>query len=109
LTEYLKASKVNPSPRLAAALFYGIKTDTNSFVRPTVSNDIKAFRYLYEYANLNNIKKIEFSEMPIFVATPANWPRRCLATSDQLVVTKAWPGLKFPSNRLNRMRRKEWI
>jgi nanoRNase/pAp phosphatase (c-di-AMP/oligoRNAs hydrolase) len=57
LTEYLKASKVKPSPRLATALFYGIKTDTNSFVRPTVSNDIKAFRYLYEYANLNIIKK----------------------------------------------------
>jgi nanoRNase/pAp phosphatase (c-di-AMP/oligoRNAs hydrolase) len=63
LTEYLKASKIKPSPRLATALFYGIKTDTNSFVRSTVSNDIKAFRYLYEYANLNIIKKIESSEM----------------------------------------------
>jgi nanoRNase/pAp phosphatase (c-di-AMP/oligoRNAs hydrolase) len=63
LTEYLKASKIKPSPRLATALFYGIKTDTNSFVRATVSNDIKAFRYLYEFANLNIIKKIESSEM----------------------------------------------
>ena len=63
LTEYLKASKIKPSPRLATALFYGIKTDTNSFVRNSVSNDIKAFRYLYEYANLNIIKKIESSEM----------------------------------------------
>jgi nanoRNase/pAp phosphatase (c-di-AMP/oligoRNAs hydrolase) len=63
LAEYLKASKIKPSPRLATALFYGIKTDTNSFVRSTVSNDIKAFRYLYEYANLNIIKKIESSEM----------------------------------------------
>ena len=63
LTEYLKASKIKPSPSLATALFYGIKNDTNSFVRNTVSNDIKAFRYLYEYANLNIIKKIESSEM----------------------------------------------
>jgi len=63
LTEYLKASRIKPSPRLATALFYGIKTDTNSFVRTTVSNDIKAFRYLYEFANLNIIKKIESSEM----------------------------------------------
>lgn len=63
LTEYLKASRIKPSPRLATALFYGIKTDTNSFVRATVSNDIKAFRYLYEFANLNIIKKIESSEM----------------------------------------------
>jgi nanoRNase/pAp phosphatase (c-di-AMP/oligoRNAs hydrolase) len=63
LTEYLKASKIKPSPRLATALFYGIKTDTNSFARTTVSNDINAFRYLYEYANLNIIKKVESSEM----------------------------------------------
>ncbi len=63
LTEYLKASKIKPSMRLATALFYGIKTDTNSFVRDSVSNDIKAFRYLYESANLNIIKKIESSEM----------------------------------------------
>ncbi len=63
LTEYLKASKIKPSMRLATALFYGIKTDTNGFVRDSVSNDIKAFRYLYESANLNIIKKIESSEM----------------------------------------------
>jgi len=63
LTEYLKASKIKASPRLATALFYGIKTDTDSFVRSTVSNDIEAFRYLYEHANLNIIKKIESSEM----------------------------------------------
>jgi nanoRNase/pAp phosphatase (c-di-AMP/oligoRNAs hydrolase) len=63
LTEYLKASKIKPSPRLATALFYGIKNDTSSFARETVSNDIKAFRYLYEYANLNIIKKVESSEM----------------------------------------------
>jgi nanoRNase/pAp phosphatase (c-di-AMP/oligoRNAs hydrolase) len=63
LTEYLKASKIKPSPRLATALFYGIKSDTNSFARTTVTNDIIAFRYLYEYANLNIIKKVESSEM----------------------------------------------
>jgi len=63
LTEYLQASKIKPSPRLATALFYGIKTDTNSFARGTASNDMNAFRHLYEYANLNIIKKVESSEM----------------------------------------------
>jgi len=63
LTEYLQATKIRPSPRLATALFYGIKSDTNSFARTTVSNDINAFRYLYKYANLNIIKKVESSEM----------------------------------------------
>jgi nanoRNase/pAp phosphatase (c-di-AMP/oligoRNAs hydrolase) len=63
LTEYLRAAKIKPSPRIATALFHAIKTDTDNFVRPTVDRDIMAFRYLYDYANLNIIKKIESSEI----------------------------------------------
>lgn len=63
MTEYLKAAGIKPSPRLATALFYAIKTDTNNFVRPSVSKDMIAFRYLYELANRNIIKKIESSEI----------------------------------------------
>jgi len=63
LTEYLRAAKIRPSPRLATALFYGIKTDTDNFVRESLPNDINAFRYLYRFANMNIIKKIEFSEI----------------------------------------------
>lgn len=62
LFEYLRAAKIKPSPRLATALFCEI-TDTHNFVRNTISNDIEAFRYLYEYANLNIIKQIESSEL----------------------------------------------
>ncbi len=63
MTEYLKSMKVVPSARLATALFYGIKTDTGNFVRDSLSNDINAFKYLYRYANMNTIKKIESSEL----------------------------------------------
>jgi nanoRNase/pAp phosphatase (c-di-AMP/oligoRNAs hydrolase) len=63
MTEYLRAAGIKPSPRLATALFYGIKTDTNNFVRSVLPNDINAFRYLYRYANTNIIKKIETSEI----------------------------------------------
>jgi len=63
MTEYLRAAKIKPSPRLATALFYGIKTDTDNFVRESIANDINAFRYLYQFANMNIIKKIESSEM----------------------------------------------
>ncbi|MFZ7110525.1 MAG: DHH family phosphoesterase [Desulfatiglandales bacterium] len=63
MTEYLRTAKVRPSPRLATALFYGIKTDTDNFARASLPNDIEAFRYLYPFTNLNMIKKIEFSEM----------------------------------------------
>ncbi len=63
LTEYLRAVGIKPSPRLATALFYGIKTDTDNFVRHSSPNDINAFRYLYQYVNINIIKKIESSEI----------------------------------------------
>ena len=63
MTEYLKAAGIRPSPRLATALFYGIKTDTDNFVREALLNDINAFQYLYRFANMNIIKKIEFSEI----------------------------------------------
>jgi len=63
MCEYLKSMKVALSTRLATALFYGIKTDTNNFVRDSLSNDVNAFKYLYRYANMNTIKKIESSEL----------------------------------------------
>jgi nanoRNase/pAp phosphatase (c-di-AMP/oligoRNAs hydrolase) len=63
MTEYLRAKKIKPSPRLATALFYGIKTDTDNFVRSSMPNDIEALRYLYQYTNINIIKKIESSEI----------------------------------------------
>ena len=63
LTEYLRNCKIKPSAKLATALFYGIKTDTNNFVRDAQQNDINAFRYLYGFVNINTIKKIESSEI----------------------------------------------
>jgi len=63
LTEYLRAAVIKPSARLATALFYGIKTDTDNFARASTANDIKAFKYLYPFVNLNIIKKIESSEI----------------------------------------------
>jgi nanoRNase/pAp phosphatase (c-di-AMP/oligoRNAs hydrolase) len=63
MTEYLRAARITPSTRLATALMYGIKTDTANFVRECLPNDINAFRYLHDFANMNIIKKIESSEI----------------------------------------------
>jgi nanoRNase/pAp phosphatase (c-di-AMP/oligoRNAs hydrolase) len=52
MTEYLKAGKIKPSPKLATALFYGIKTDTHNFVRATVPHDMDAFKYLYRFIRM---------------------------------------------------------
>jgi nanoRNase/pAp phosphatase (c-di-AMP/oligoRNAs hydrolase) len=63
MTEYLRAARIKPSAVLATALFYAIKTDTHNFVRGAITNDINAFSYLYRFANMGIIKKIESSEM----------------------------------------------
>ena len=63
LTEYLRGAGIKPSSRLATALTYGIKTDTASFGRPSLVEDVKAFQYLFPKANGSVLRKIEFSEM----------------------------------------------
>lgn len=65
MTEYLKAAKIRPSGKLATGLFYGIKTDTNNFQRQTVPEDIRAFQYLFRYANSHLVRKIEYAEIRI--------------------------------------------
>ena len=63
MTEYLRAAKIKPSTKLAAGLFYAIKTDTDNFVRQTLIEDVRAFQFLYLHANLNIVNKIERSEL----------------------------------------------
>ena len=63
LTEYLRAAKIVPSRNLATALFYGIKTDTNNFVRQGQLEDMRAFRFLFPRINQNMVRKIENSEI----------------------------------------------
>ncbi len=59
MTEYLKSKKIKPSSRLAAALMLGIKTDTADFTRQSCSKDIRAFQYLYKFADINIVTKVE--------------------------------------------------
>jgi nanoRNase/pAp phosphatase (c-di-AMP/oligoRNAs hydrolase) len=59
LAGYLKAAQIKPNFRLATALFYAIKTDTHNFVRQVQSLDMRAFRWLYSYINLDLLANIE--------------------------------------------------
>ena len=49
--------------RLATALLYAIKTDTANFERSGIEEDVRQFRYLFQHANMNLLKKIEKSEL----------------------------------------------
>jgi nanoRNase/pAp phosphatase (c-di-AMP/oligoRNAs hydrolase) len=63
LTEYLKAAKIKPSVKVATGLFHAIKTDTNDFERKAIIEDMRAFQFLFKYANLHLARKIEQSEI----------------------------------------------
>jgi len=63
LIEYLRAANIKPSVTLATALLYGIKTDTANFERDATEEDVKQFRHLFRYANMNLLRKIEQSQL----------------------------------------------
>jgi nanoRNase/pAp phosphatase (c-di-AMP/oligoRNAs hydrolase) len=63
LTEYIRTAKIRPSAKLAAGLFYGIKTDTSNFERQALMEDVRAFQFLFRYTNAHLIRKIEYAEI----------------------------------------------
>jgi nanoRNase/pAp phosphatase (c-di-AMP/oligoRNAs hydrolase) len=63
LTEYLRSAKIVPSAKLATGLYHGIKTDTNDFKGKTQIEDVRAFQYLFRYANIHLARKIEQADL----------------------------------------------
>lgn len=63
LLEYLKAAKIKPSVKLATAMYYAIRTDTDNFNRKAIYEDVSAFQYLFNLANIQIVRKIEAAEM----------------------------------------------
>jgi nanoRNase/pAp phosphatase (c-di-AMP/oligoRNAs hydrolase) len=59
LTEYLRAARIKPSVKLATGLFHAIKIDTNAFKGQTLIEDVRAFQYLFRFANIDLVRKIE--------------------------------------------------
>lgn len=65
MAQYLRSAKIRPSERLATALVYAIKVDTNNFEMGAVEEDVKAFRFLFPYSNMHLLHRIEICEMAI--------------------------------------------
>ena len=63
MVEYLRAADLKPSVAVATALFYAIKVDTRNFEKQAKLADAISFRYLFNIANKNLVRKIELSEM----------------------------------------------
>jgi nanoRNase/pAp phosphatase (c-di-AMP/oligoRNAs hydrolase) len=65
MTEYLRAARIKPSLKLATALFYAIKTDTNNFERPAIEADVRAFHYLFAFTRKPLVRRLEFAELTL--------------------------------------------
>jgi nanoRNase/pAp phosphatase (c-di-AMP/oligoRNAs hydrolase) len=64
LFEYLRASEFELRPKLATALVYGIKTDTQLLGRETSANDMRAFAYLHAHHSPALLRRIERPALP---------------------------------------------
>ncbi len=63
VVEYLRAAGLKPSVALATALFYGIKVDTHDFEQKSVLADGISFRYLFNIANRDLVRKFELTDL----------------------------------------------
>lgn len=61
MVEYLKAARFRMEPDLATALFYGIKSETQSLSRETSRRDREAYASLFPYVDFRKISEIEFA------------------------------------------------
>ncbi|MBW1685535.1 MAG: DHH family phosphoesterase [Deltaproteobacteria bacterium] len=64
LTEYIRASQLELHPRLASALVYGIKSDTQLLGRETSRHDMAAFAYLHTFHSPALLRRIERPALP---------------------------------------------
>jgi nanoRNase/pAp phosphatase (c-di-AMP/oligoRNAs hydrolase) len=64
LTEYLRAAEVKFPQRLATALLYGIKADTQYLERGATRADMDAFAFVHAHANHSALRRIERPELP---------------------------------------------
>ncbi|MBT8371721.1 MAG: DHH family phosphoesterase, partial [Deltaproteobacteria bacterium] len=63
MTEYLRAAKIQPSKSLATALVFAIRADTRNFEADALEADVNAFHFLFRYANMQLLSRIETAEM----------------------------------------------
>jgi len=65
LTEYLRAAGLELRPKLATALLYGIKSDTQLLGRETSPRDIDAFAFLHTAHSPALLRRIERPALPL--------------------------------------------
>jgi nanoRNase/pAp phosphatase (c-di-AMP/oligoRNAs hydrolase) len=64
-TEYLRATNTEINAKLATALLYGIKSDTQYLGRQTSDRDMQSFAYLHAWHSPALLRRIERPALPI--------------------------------------------
>lgn len=64
LVEYLRAAGLEPGPRLASALFYGIQSETLDLGREATEPDVQSSLYLYPRSDPAAISRIRHARVP---------------------------------------------
>ncbi len=64
LVEYLRAARIEPSPEVATALFYGIKADTRDLGRETTASDVDSYLWLFPRSEKILLARVEHPELP---------------------------------------------
>ncbi len=65
LSEYLQAARVEVRSRLATALLYGIKSDTQLLGRETSRKDILSFAFLHTHHSPALLRRVERPALPV--------------------------------------------
>jgi nanoRNase/pAp phosphatase (c-di-AMP/oligoRNAs hydrolase) len=65
ITGYVRAAHLELRPKLATALIYGIKSDTQLLGRETSRFDISAFAYLHQWHSPALLRRIERPALPL--------------------------------------------
>lgn len=65
LTEYVRAAGAELRPKLATALLYGIKSDTQLLGRETSGRDIQSFAFLHSLHSPALLRRIERPALPV--------------------------------------------
>lgn len=63
-TEYLREAGIEPDVRLATALFYAVKTETQGLARAASPADVEAYLYLEPRADRPLLSRIEHAPVP---------------------------------------------
>jgi nanoRNase/pAp phosphatase (c-di-AMP/oligoRNAs hydrolase) len=65
LFQYLDAAGIDPGPRLATAMYYGLKTDTRSLTRGESVADDVAFMNLTRYLDQKELSRVEVAALSL--------------------------------------------